>query len=253
MPGRFVRTATRAICVVVLCATVALGIVLSWFFLYKSDLPDIRGLSAFAPSTSAIIDNAQICGEQTRVSAIPTGHLSVVRNALFAAEGDPDPREFARRLYGDFRIDPVEHQNYGTYSLQLSRQLFCQDRRRDLRRAVDEVRTAHQIERRYTSDQILDIYLNRAYFGSGIYGIEGAARYYLGKPADGLSVPEAALLVGLLRGPTRLSPLTHPERALARRNEVIDTMLQRSSVTEKEAEEAKRAPLGVAVTPTPRQ
>jgi membrane peptidoglycan carboxypeptidase len=102
------------------------------------------------------------------------------------------------------------------------------------------------LERRFTTNQLLDIYLNRAYFGPGVYGIESAAERYLAKPASQLSLAEAALLVGLIRSPSMFSPLAHPDRALARRNEVIDAMVKRGSIGWEQAGKAKSMSLGMA-------
>ena len=171
--------------------------------------------------------------------------MGQVRNAVLAAEGDVDPRGVVRRMYEDFSSD--SRKRYGMYSVQLARQLFCGPEKR-LNRAVAEWRTSIQIERRFTSDQILTIYLNRAYFGDGLYGIENASEYYFGKSCRDLSPPEAALVAGLIRRPSYLSPTKHPDRALLRRNEVLNEMVTRGSLKAADAEIAKASPLGV-VTP----
>ena len=101
-----------------------------------------------------------------------------------------------------------------------------------------------QLEGHFTADQILDIYLNRAFFGSGVYGIENASEHYFAKPAGQLTTPEAALLVGMIRSPSVFSPSTHPITTFARRNEVIDAMARRGSISVPEAQEAKATPLG---------
>jgi membrane carboxypeptidase/penicillin-binding protein len=211
-------------------------------FFYTSDLPDIQAMNSFAPEAPMNIADAYICDKKVEVVAIPTSQMASVRNALFAAEGDVDLRNIIRRLYDDFFGDLAERKHYGTYSLQLSRQLFCKDHRSMRKRELAELRTSVQLERHFTTNQLLDIYLNRAYFGSGVYGIENAADHYLAKPANQLSTPEAALLVGLIRNP--FSPLAHPDRALGRRNEVIDAMARRGSISSEQAEQAKRMPLG---------
>lgn len=215
-----------------------------WFLYYGADLPNVQELSLFAPGTPTVIPQASICRETARVLAIPTRQLPNLRNALLAAEGDVDPRSVMQRLYDDLVGDVTTHKHYGIYSLQLSRQLFCDDHRSRLRRQLSELRTSVQLERRFTTDQILDIYLNREYFGPGVYGIENASEHYLTKPAAQLSAPEAALLVGMIRSPSVFSPSEHPNRALLRRNEVLDAMVKRSSISPEQGEEAKRAPLG---------
>lgn len=249
MPTRIARSAVRVLLVVASFAALFVALVTGGVFFYSSDLPDIRALSTFAPKTPTTIADAYICGEKTRVVALPMSDLAGIRDALLAAEGDVDPRNVAGRLFADLIDDASEgrgyseRKRYGNYSLQVSRQLFCDAHRGVLSRELSELRTSVQLERRFTTDQLLNIYLNRAYFGPGIYGIESAAENYLAKPAIRLSIPEAALLVGLVKGSASFSPLAHPDRALARRNEVIDAMAKRGSISSEQAEQAKSMPL----------
>ena len=235
-----VRVLLALAAVVVLLA----ALVTDALFFDVSDLPDVQTMISFAPQAPATIADADICGENVKIVAIPTGQMTELRNALFAAEGDVDPRNIIRRLYDDFSGDRAERNHYGTYSLQLSRQLLCNDHRRALKRQLAEVRTSVQLDRHFTTNQLLDIYLNRVHFGPGVYGVENAAEHYFAKPASQLSTPEAALLMGLIRAPDRFSPLTHPDNALTRRNEVIDAMVKRGSMSSQEADQAKRTPIG---------
>jgi membrane carboxypeptidase/penicillin-binding protein len=147
------------------------AVITGWLFFYASDLPNIHAMSSFAPETPTTIIDAYICGERSTVVALPTGRMTDVRHALLAAEGDIDPRNIVSRLYDDFLWDPDDRKHYGSYSLQVSRQLFCDDHRSTLKRELSELRTSVQLERHFTTNQLLDIYLNRAYFGPGIYGI----------------------------------------------------------------------------------
>jgi membrane peptidoglycan carboxypeptidase len=177
--------------------------------------------------------------------------MTYVRDALFAAEGEIDEGGLFHRLYDDVNLETEARKHYGHYSLQLSRQLFCDDHRKTWRRLLFEIRTSIQLERHFTKSQLLDIYLNRAFFGTDAYGID-ASEHYLAKPANQLSLPDAALLIGLIKSPGRFSPLTHPHKALARRNEVIDAMSERGSITSEEAGQAKIAPLGTIVHVNPK-
>lgn len=239
-----VRVVIRVLLTLASVAILLVAFVIGELFFYASDLPNIQAMSSFAPESPTTVAEAHICGEEVKVVALPTSHMTDVRNALLAAEGDVDPRSTMRRLCGDFLGDVTTRKHYGTYSLQVSRQLFCDDHRSMLKRELSELRTSIQLERHFTTNQLLDIYLNRAYFGPGVYGIESAAEHYLAKPAIELSTPEAALLVGLIRSPSRFSPIAHPDRALARRNEVIDLMAKRGTISSEQAEQAKRTPLG---------
>jgi len=99
---------------------------------------------------------------------------------------------------------------------------------------------ALRIERQFTKQQILELYVNRIYFGTGCYGVETASQLYFGKSASKLNLSEAALLAGLIRSPNRFSPLKNPEGAAMQRNAVLDRMVALKKITPAEAEEAKR-------------
>lgn len=121
------------------------------------------------------------------------------------------------------------------YDLKVERKKFHDKITRKFREFI----TAFQIESNYTKDEILEMYLNITYYGRSAYGISAASQIYFGKiPAD-LTISEAALLVGLLKGPGRYDPVNNPERAVNRRNTVIEQMLKYDYLTETEAEKAK--------------
>src|SRR5213596_3834348 len=98
---------------------------------------------------------------------------------------------------------------------------------------------ALRIERQFTKQQILELYINRIYFGTGCYGVETASQLYFGKSASKLNLSEAALLAGLIRSPNRLSPLKNPEGAAMQRNAVLDRMVALKKISLQQAEEAK--------------
>jgi penicillin-binding protein 1A len=163
------------------------------------------------------------------------------RDALIAAEGDPQDESTFRDTARTFVIKEFPRRK-ALYSAQLARRLNCPGAK-SLEHTVKSIRTAIQIERRFTSDEILTIYANSAYFGNDTYGIENASQTYFKKMAMQLSVSEAATLAGLIRRPDYL--LKHPDRAVERRNEVLDAMLQKQLVSIKEAEEARSEPLNL--------
>jgi penicillin-binding protein 1A len=111
---------------------------------------------------------------------------------------------------------------------------------RTLSRKVLEAMVALRIERQFTKQQILELYVNRIYFGTGCYGVETASQLYFGKSASKLNLSEAALLAGLIRSPNRFSPLKNPEGAAMQRNAVLDRMVASKKITPAEAEDAKR-------------
>jgi penicillin-binding protein 1A len=120
---------------------------------------------------------------------------------------------------------------------------------RTLSRKLLEAMVALRIERQFTKQQILELYINRIYFGNGCYGVETASQAYFGKSASKLNLPEAALLAGLIRSPNRFSPLKNPEGAKTQRNIVLDRMVVLKKLSTAEAEDAKRA----KITPHPKR
>ena len=112
---------------------------------------------------------------------------------------------------------------------------------RTISRKVLEAMVALRIERDFTKQQILELYINRIYFGSGCYGVETASQAYFGKSASTLSLPEAALLAGLIRSPNRFSPLRNPDGAAQQRDAVLDRMVELKRISAGEANQAKLA------------
>src|SRR3954464_8015530 len=110
---------------------------------------------------------------------------------------------------------------------------------RTLSRKILEAMVALRIERQFTKQQILELYINRIYFGNGCYGVETASQAYFGKNASKLNLSEAALLAGLIRSPNRFSPLRNPEGAAAQRNAVLKRMVELKKIPAAEADRAK--------------
>jgi penicillin-binding protein 1A len=127
-----------------------------------------------------------------------------------------------------------------TITQQLARTSFL-TRDKTYRRKLKEVILAGYIESEFTKDQILEMYLNKVYFGDGLYGVEAASRGYLGKSANLLSVDEAALLAGLIQSPSSYAPTVNLERALARRAVVLQTMVSSGAIDSETAERARKA------------
>ena len=121
-------------------------------------------------------------------------------------------------------------QGASTLTMQLSRNLFLSPDR-NFRRKIQEALLAIQIERRFTKPQIFTLYANQIYLGHGVYGFEAGANYYFGKKAKDLNIEEAAVLAGLPKAPNAYSPINNPERALHRRNLVINNMLEDGKIT----------------------
>jgi len=148
----------------------------------------------------------------------------------------------------DFRSDK-RLQGGSTLTMQLARNLFLTPRR-TIRRKMAEVFFAMILEHRLTKDQILVLYANQVYLGQrdsfSIYGFGEAASVYFNKDVSALTLPEAAFLAGLVRGPNFYLPYEHPKRAAERRNFVLERMQKAGFVSASEAEQASRTPLGLA-------
>jgi penicillin-binding protein 1A len=154
-----------------------------------------------------------------------------------------------RRFYSHYGVDPlgiaraavanVMHrgvsQGGSTLTQQLAKNLFLtQDR--TLQRKLQEVELALWLERKHSKSEILELYLNRVYFGSGAYGVEAAAQKYFGKPAKNVTVAEAAMLAGLVKSPSRLAPNRNPEGAEKRAQTVLTAMADAKFITEAQAQ-----------------
>ncbi len=132
-----------------------------------------------------------------------------------------------------------------TITQQLAKNLFLTPER-SLLRKLKEALLAIEIERRYSKDEILTMYLNQIYYGCGAYGVEAASKTYFGKSVSELGLPECALLVGLARHP--LSPIQHPDAAASRRAVVLNAMVRTGAISREEGEQAKSAPLELSTT-----
>jgi penicillin-binding protein 1A len=140
-------------------------------------------------------------------------------------------------------------QGSSTITMQLSRNVFSDRIRaseRTIRRKLLEVRVARDIERRFSKDEILELYLNHIYFGGGAWGIEAAARHYFGRPASDLSLEQAALLAALPKAPANYDPRRHEERARSRRDLVLGLMAEQGMIAADAADEARSSRIRVA-------
>ena len=133
-------------------------------------------------------------------------------------------------------------QGGSTITQQLARQSFLTTDK-TLRRKVAELLLAARLERMFTKDQILSMYLNRVYFGDGLYGVEAASLGYFGKHASDLDIAEAALLAGLVKSPSTYAPTVSQQRALARRNVVLQAMRENGKMAAADFERSRKEPL----------
>lgn len=131
-------------------------------------------------------------------------------------------------------------QGFSTLTQQLARNLYKSVGFEDsILRKLKEIITAIQIERTYSKEEIIEMYLNTVHFGHGTYGVEAATKRFFGKESALLTIDEAALLVGLLPAPASYSPINHPDRAIRRRNTVLRLLRDQNYITNSEYEEGR--------------
>lgn len=135
-------------------------------------------------------------------------------------------------------------QGGSTITQQVAELLFLSPER-TINKKIKKIYIAIKLEKFFTKQQILEMYLNLIYWGHGTYGAEAASQYYFGKSASELTIPEAALLAGIIPAPENLSPYKNPEKALALRNIVIEKLYQEGYINQSEYEKAIKAPLKV--------
>jgi penicillin-binding protein 1A len=167
--------------------------------------------------------------------------LVASEDANFFQHGGVDALGIARAALNDVRAHRVK-EGASTITMQLSRTLFL-SRERTWRRKVEEAFVAVELEKNYTKQQILTLYLNLVNLGHGNYGVEAASRYYFNKPAAKLTLPEAAMLVGIIPAPSHYSPYRTPELMVRQRDRVLRRMLEERYITQADYERAMAQPV----------
>ncbi|MEX0582294.1 MAG: PBP1A family penicillin-binding protein, partial [Sneathiella sp.] len=236
------------------------GAVVLWTFLigglfisyFAYTLPDISGIGVIEKRPSMVLQTADgirystygdLYGDMLPIEEIPEN----IKQAVLATEDS--------HFYDHFGINPVSiiraaWRNYeagrvvqggSTITQQLAKNLFLTPDR-TLGRKIRETLLALWLETEYTKDEILALYLNRMYFGSGTYGIDAASRKYFSKPAPEMTVAEAAMLAGLLKAPTYYAPTRSLERAQGRASVVLTRMVDENYLTEAEAAKIRENP-----------
>jgi 1A family penicillin-binding protein len=188
---------------------------------------------------STIFNQQRIDVPLENVSTYFTQALISVEDQRFYEHGAIDPRRIFSAALADVARRRAA-QGASTLTQQLARASFLTPRR-TLRRKLQEIVLASRIERQYSKHDILELYVNRVYFGNGLWGIEAASLGYFGKHASDLTLPEAALLAGLVKSPSTLAPTTDLERATRRRNVVLQTMLEANLIDRPTWERARKA------------
>ena len=151
------------------------------------------------------------------------------------------------RAVGSALVEGHRVRATSTITQQLARNIFLTNKR-DYVRKLKEAILALALERKFSKDQILELYLNREYFGGGAYGIDAASRKFFGHSADHLSLGEAAILAGLVKAPSNYSPTADVEAARARSGVVLETMAKNGFITPDEAQAANPAAIKIQQT-----
>ncbi|HSE96055.1 MAG TPA: penicillin-binding protein 1A [Methylomirabilota bacterium] len=237
---------------------VSAGVAVAAYLLWPTDLPPVRALEEYAPSLGSKVyaDDDELLTEfqAERRIFVPLQQIPrTLRNAMIAVEDarfyshyGVDVRGISRAAWANFRHGRVV-EGGSTITQQLAKVLFLTPDRR-FSRKVKEALLAFELERRYSKDRLLELYLNQIYLGHGTYGVEAASRLYFGKSVQELRLPEVSLLAALPRSPGHYSPFEHPELAQRRRGVVLARMVEQGYIAEADAQKASRAPLGLVAS-----
>ncbi|MDJ0981374.1 MAG: PBP1A family penicillin-binding protein [Kiloniellales bacterium] len=228
--------------VIAVWGLVALGGLVAY---YAYDLPDVAQIAAAnrAPSVtllaadgSVLANYGQLYGEAVDVGDLPP-HVPqaviAVEDRRFYSHNGVDVFGLARAMLANIRAGRIV-QGGSTITQQLAKNLFLKPDR-TLRRKVREVLLAFWLERKFSKDQIMTLYLNRVYFGAGTYGVDAAARRYFGKSAREMTIYEGAVLAGLLKAPSRFNPTRNLDAAEGRAQLVLQAMVETGFIGEAEA------------------
>src|SRR5918993_975283 len=234
------------------------GIVLAYGLNYSRAAEEVKALATYRPSVVTRVyadDEKTVIGEFALERRIPLKHAEippVVKDVILAVEDV--------RFYDHMGIDPIrtvgavwknlttdKTEGGSTLTQQLARGLFL-TRKQTLDRKFNEWMVALQIERYYTKEQIMEMYVNNTFFGAGAYGVEAAANTYFGKQSKDLAIEEAALIAGIPKAPSQLSPTVSMERAKDRRDLVIQLMANHGFISQPEADAARAKPIKLSDT-----
>src|SRR5437868_6892701 len=245
--GRSVlRLAALGLLGLFVAAVFAGGVALAWLWPRCSgnECPSVERLREYKPAQASLVYDREggligrLAPEQRIVvplSSLPplvTNAFLAVEDKRFFEHGGVDWRRTVGAFVRDLRTQSLK-EGFSTITMQLARNVFPAHltRARTLRRKVWEVVLAHQIERHFSKQQILELYLNQIYLGDGRYGVEAASRNYFGRSAKDLTVAQAAMLAALPKAPSLYDPRRYPDAAKGRRNLVLQLMRTAGVIT----------------------
>jgi penicillin-binding protein 1A len=212
------------------------------------DLPDPEGTPKGRDQTTVIYDRngevlTKLFAEQNRTDVALATMPAHLRNGVLSTEDQRfyehtgvDPLGILRALWVDIR-NPGSMHGGSTITQQYVKNAFVTPER-TITRKVKEAMLAYRIEKRYSKDEILELYLNTIYFGHGAYGVQSAAKVYFDKDVTQLDLAECAMIAGVIKSPGRYSPFLDPEAALGRRATVLGQMVAEGHITDAESEAA---------------
>lgn len=192
-------------------------------------------------------------GEWIDYSKIPApmrDAMVSIEDRRFRSHWGVDPVALARitKFAFDHRGTDRRLQGASTITQQVARTIFLSNKY-DVGRKLREMVLALALERKFTKDQILELYLNKVYFGGGAYGIDAASRTFFGHPATNLTLSESAVIAGLVKAPSRYSPTADAEAAIGRASVVLDVMVETGALTRAQADAARPAEVKLAAAP----
>ncbi len=246
-------TTKRFFIVTAVVLSIIIGILGGYIYWILSDLPGIKAIEEYAPAESSIVyaDDGSVLAElyAERRTFVPSYQIPqrvklavvAIEDARFYHHPGVDIIGILRALYHDIKAGEIV-QGGSTITQQLAKMLFLTPEK-SIARKIKEAAISIQLEKRYTKDEILGLYLNQAYFGAGAYGIEAASQVYFGKSCKDIDIAEAALLAGLVRAPTAFSPFKDPSKALLRREVVLRKMYELGHITKAQLTAAENEPL----------
>jgi len=231
------------------------GAALVWFA-WDMPSPEAALAATRRPSVTLMAGDGRVIatqgdlyGESLRLRDLPPhvpAAFIAIEDRRFRDHFGIDLIGLARAVYANYTAGRLV-QGGSTITQQLAKNLFLTPAR-SLRRKVQEALLALWLERRFSKDELLEIYLNRVYLGAGAYGIDAAARLYFGVSARQLSIAQAAILAGLPKAPSRINPRVNPQAAVARATEVLEAMAETGALPVVQAmREAER----LAIPPAP--
>jgi membrane peptidoglycan carboxypeptidase len=169
----------------------------------------------------------------------------VTEDARFQTNLGVDPRGILRAVASDL-AQRCLCEGGSTITQQLAKQIYLEGNDAGLRRKFDGIVLAVEIDRRYSKNDVLELYLNAAYYGHGAYGVGAASQTYWRRPVAGVDLAQAALLAGLPQAPSDYDPIAHPEAARRRRADVLNRLLKAGLITDGQLQVAAAQPVATS-------